>query len=151
MERPVFYLPPLTLTRSLQSMLCTVCDIAVLSSFLSAQLSGSKLFQISHLHFKRYIIINYLQVTSWHSRLRDTVRPIYCLCVSFQAGYCDFVLFAEVHSAPAVCSAYGPVRVLCSVKMVALQRAYSVAFIFLYTMQQLTNSPLAEHKTKAHS
>jgi hypothetical protein len=84
-------------------------------------------------------------------RLSDTLRPICCLSVSFEGPYSDFVLFAEVHSAPPMYSAYGPVRVLCSVKMVALQRAYSVAFIFVYTMQQLSNSRLTEYNTKAQS
>jgi hypothetical protein len=102
-------------------------------------------------------ISRYLSSSTLCKWRHDNVSsPWYCktdlvrLCASFQGAYCDFVPFAEVQSAPALCSAYGPVRVLCSVKMVAVQRAYSVAFIPLHTTQQLTNSLLEEYNTKPH-
>jgi len=119
---------------------------------------------MNYMWYSRWVVQNYFRFYTRISRdlsssslckwCHDTVSPqwygktdLLRLCVSFKGAYWDFVLFAEAHSVPAACSAYGPVRVLCSVKTVALQRAYSVAFIFLYTMQQLTNSLLAEYCT----
>jgi len=153
LEHPIFYSIPLPVTRTLQSMLCTICDILpcwgsfsqrswVVQNYfrfptrISRDLSSSTLCKWRHDNVS----------SPWYGKT-DLVR----LCASFTGAYCDFVLFAKVQSAPAVCSAYGPVRVLCSVKMVALQRAYSVAFISPYTMQQLTNSLLAKYNTKPHS